>query len=317
MKKLLCVVLIILILLLSACSFTTQDKVKLFDEMCLLVDEVKELRNEFEDSVWPEEQENIRAEKNSRIKEKLQQLGLLYDEDNPEIIPIGEEFVQDYLTSHTATELFENYFKVYDNVRNWPSDFDDNTIDDNDLHKRNQEECYCQRFSNFLELILKQIDFETISFDTNMKGQKGYYTQHPEKEPQPFIRDVSGEFNDRSNGNNVYTETRQIEGTVDYYGDFAILNVSGWAYNQGYLGWQNGEFIDIYPSWEKYNNYDLYYKGERVISYANSLNDILESDIKFFNTNGKIYKSELRSFDIDDGSIHKYIQIIEWEEDKE
>ena len=40
MKKILCVVFIICLLMLSACSVTTEDKVKLFDEVCSSIDEL-------------------------------------------------------------------------------------------------------------------------------------------------------------------------------------------------------------------------------------------------------------------------------------
>lgn len=315
MKKFLCVVLVISFLMLSACSVTTQDKVKLFDEVCSLIDESDNCNELTIDEMW-EHKEEIHKE----ISKNLEKLGLdvYYDEEDIEkgFVTIGEEFIDEYLLEHTSSELFENFMKIYSYISresNYEKYGSWYGLEDGDSHHL-LDECLCQRYSNLLELILKRVDYETISFDVNMKGQDGYYTQHPEAEPQSFENEVEGSFNDSSNGNAIYSDTRKNVGTVEYYGDFAILSASGWSYNQGYYGWRNGEFIDIPASWQWFSYCDLYYKGKRIIWQADSLSDIVNSNIEFLDINGKLYQKQLMSVEDDtfEKNIHKFLWLEQY-----
>lgn len=357
MKKILCVVFIICLLMLSACSVTTEDKVKLFDEVCSSIDELFATDENGNHYTLPNEDEIY-----EKIGKDLRILGLIYDLSNEDIVPIGEEFVEAYLTAHTSEELLENYFKIYDFITdNYRDNYSYYTNWNNKFHQTDSEECLCQRFNNLLELILQSLDCsETSSFDINMKGKDGYYTQNPEANPQPFVKKVSGDFNDADNGNEVYSSTRQNVGTVEYYGDFAVLTVKGSAYKSGFYGWRNGEFIDNSPSWESFSYCELYYKGDKwyhldsedcvdLISESlapklDAIDDPMIAETQYdkmyeeafmeifyeqitgqtlISIGDKLYQSKLISFETFDafdnptGDIHKYLELTEWEENKE
>lgn len=357
MKKIVCV-LVICLLMLSACSTTTQDKVQLFDEVCSSIDELFSTDENGLHYALPNEDEIY-----EKIGKDLKTLGLIYDLSNKDIVPIGEEFVEAYLTTHTSEELFENYLKIYNFITHtYRDNYGYYTSWDNGFHQTALEECLCQRFNNLLEWILQSFDYsEAASFDVNMKGKDGYYTQNPKAEPQPFVKEVSGDFNDANNGNEVYSSTRQNIGTVEYYGDFAVLIVEGSTYKSGFYGWRNGEFVDNPPSWESFSYCELYYKGDKwyhldsedcvdlINEYLGPKLEAIDDPImietqydkiyeeafmeifyeqvagkvSLMSIGDKLYQSKLVSFETVDafdrpsGNVHKYLELTEWEENKE
>ncbi|MBR4726560.1 MAG: hypothetical protein IK080_01590 [Clostridia bacterium] len=99
-------------------------------------------------------------------------------------------------------------------------------------------------------------------------NSKGYYTENPNAIPQPSSeqKEVSGKFNNASDGNSVYSRTESFTDTtkVYYYGDFAISETTTHGYDEGTYGWYGGEFIDKPAHFTTNTYYTLYYKGTKT-----------------------------------------------------
>lgn len=122
---------------------------------------------------------------------------------------------------------------------------------------------------------------------STVKGNSGrYYVENPTAEPQPYIGDEEvGGFNDASNYNEVYYESRQDSQTVKYYGDFAIATKVNWIYDKGRYEWFNGKFYDEPATWKRDVDEKVWYKGVELC-YSDELN---YGDIYLYDTDDTLY----------------------------
>lgn len=92
----------------------------------------------------------------------------------------------------------------------------------------------------------------------------GYYKEHPSAQPRPSTSKVSGKFNDASNENAIYSDSKTNSTTVTYYGDFAIAETEEYIYNPGIYKWVNGVFYDQPPRWDYSVETELWCMGKRM-----------------------------------------------------
>ncbi len=307
MRKVLCFILAIIMLALTACKpRTPQDKVKVFDEVCSLLEQRKKIRISDDDSL----DKNL-----EQIEKKLIALGLKMKKDGWEPL-IGQDFIDAYLIDHTVEELFANFYQIYYFRANakYESFFADHIYED-DWHKSNSSDCDCQRYSAFWQLILDNAGLDAEYFDTSMRNKSGYYTDHPEADPQPFTDESSGRFFNQY-GEYISTETATNTGIVEYYGDFAVLDVTRYNYSEGSFEWVNGQLHDTLPHWNKIHFCELYYKGVRLI-HADTFNEISSGNFKVVCVGDKIYQvstmsiQPLDAYDDPKGDVHTFLMIAE------
>ena len=105
-------------------------------------------------------------------------------------------------------------------------------------------------------------DLPTITFNGSSieeyHNASGYYENMKDQKEET---EVKGEFNDSSRDNEIYKETRSQTTEVKYYGDWMVEHKYGSQYDKGKYGWDNGEFIDESPTWEKISTFTISYCG--------------------------------------------------------
>ena len=154
-------------------------------------------------------------------------------------------------------------------------------------HALETVDCKCHTLTVLLNVALKKNDIEINGVNSDMLNKPGYYTENFNAEPMPFEDTHSGKFYDRD-GTNVRYETKTDTGIVTYYGDYAILSVTRYAYYRGQYGWVNGEFKDVLPYWETVRFCELYYKGE-CIQEADTVAELLNGQSCVINIDGVLY----------------------------
>lgn len=281
---------------------------KVFDEVCSLLEQRKNILISDDDSL----DKNL-----EQIEKKLITLGFKHQKDGWKPL-IGQEFIDAYLIDHTAEELFANFYQIYYFRANEKYEsFLPDHIYEEDWHWSDSSDCDCQRYSAFWQLILDNAGLDAAYFDTSMKNKSGYYTDHPEAEPQPFTDESSGSFFDQ-NGENSSTQTKTNTGIVEYYGDFAVLNVTRYNYSEGSFEWVNGQLHDTLPHWNEIHFSELYYKGVRLIR-TDTFNEISSGNFNVVCVDGKIYQvstmsiQPLNAFDDPMGDVHTFLMISEIE----
>lgn len=271
MRKFFCItVLIAFLLTFCSCSITTQGKIKNFDKASSLIEQL-------------DENEHYKLmSSNSSVEKCLEEIGLTvfsnYTYENKKMPQLDEEFVDAYLEKHTPEQLLNNYIVISKYV-----------LFDSYGHNGGleTEECVCYRFTNLLKLILEKIDVDIINFDPTVNEIGEFYKVNSDAEPQPYTKEHSGKFYNYS-GENRYTSTRTDTGTVEYYGDFALLKEEWYSYSSGDYGWSNGTFLNTLPSWERKETYSLYYKGI-LLKQEKSFDAIKNSNCQIFSLNDKLY----------------------------
>ncbi|MBE6967946.1 MAG: hypothetical protein E7444_05875 [Ruminococcaceae bacterium] len=251
MKRIICLVIFCVICLsFSGCG---NDPVDIFDDIIL---NIEKMENSNTTSLWP------------RTEKKLKSLGIVvnvYDHDEIKAEPLDKAFVENYLETHTKEELLSNTLKLasfLSNQKNYSRYYPSYKIDEAYWHKDYEHECACQVLTTLLNLALKYNKIEMNDINAETKNSEGYYTEHPDAEPQPFQVSHDGKFYN-SSGENVHTQTRTDRGIVEYYGDYAILSATRYNYDEGRYEWSGGKFYDELPSWTTETYFELYYKGTR------------------------------------------------------
>ncbi|MBR1810276.1 MAG: hypothetical protein IJ766_01330 [Clostridia bacterium] len=145
-------------------------------------------------------------------------------------------------------------------------------------YKDSDASCPCQTVNNLLQYAMDHSDLKFVSFDSSQKDKKGWYGEHPNAHPLPEEADVQDK---------EHTTTF----TITYYGDFAVMQEDGWSWDKGFLGWDNGKFIDRDADWVKRYVYQVYYKGAMIDSDPAVFSPEYVQDIKVYPEGiaGKIY----------------------------
>lgn len=160
---------------------------------------------------------------------------------------IDRAFIEEYLETHSVEEFFDNLYDV-------------------DQYMREYNFTYNYRYDKVKHIIataLEVADLQTVSVDISNDGALGFYTEHAEDYPRISTKEVEGKFYN-SSGGNVHYQTRTCRNEYTYFGDFAVMHSTGYSYDKGEYGWINGKFYDELPSWRKYDNYYLEYKGDTI-----------------------------------------------------
>ena len=234
------------VLILSSCS-GTNDPAELIDTVCNQIDEYETTSDT-----------NIKG----KIDKNLSKLGIGFFSSEKHN-HFDDSIIDSYLEDHTPEEFLKQILKIIF----FCSDGDGlapaaagATIGIDYWHAPYRENCMCQSLTEVLQIIINRDDFSdyiSALFDKSLLGTEGYYTEHPNAEPQAYEKEVIGKFYDRD-GTNVHYETKYETGVVDYYGDYAYLSVTEPYYNEGAYGWYNGTFYDELPSWKTYSHTRLY-----------------------------------------------------------
>jgi hypothetical protein len=192
---------------------------------------------------------------------------------------MDREFLEEYLKTHTQEELFESLDVVCDAI------FDD-------TYDESARSMYLSKLRRIVYTAIDVAEIEIMNVDLSLKGAEGYYTEHTDDYPLREERDKTGHFYNSSGENSSY-DTKTCVTEYTYYGDFAIMHDYGYSYDEGEYGWVNGEFRDELPSWDRYDDYFLEYKGFHIdkqshisekefLSYAQSLTYIVVGDTMYF-----------------------------------
>ena len=310
-KKFVCLFLVITICFsLSACGKNQAD---LFDNIVSNIEELKKMRetNLASDAPFKNKWE--------KTYDLIKQFGIVVNlTDKIEPQPIDKAFVDAYLEKHTKEEFLENTINLFLFLRN-ESNYKHSSwnINQENWHYMYTAECSCQPLTTLLSLAMECNGIDLNGVNKSMKGAKGYYTEHPDAEPQPFEETHDGRFYD-ANGENVWTASQTDTGVVEHYGDYAIINITRYSYHSGQYGWVNGEFMDVTPYWKEIQTSILYYKGQRVfgVDFANE-EEIFASNTCIVDIDGELYrisKVTLDTFDAYDNKedTHTYLDIYKF-----
>lgn len=260
MKKICCLILVCLTLVqLSACGGSGKSEtVKVFEEVCEQMDQVKDL------TLSDAKKEKV----NKKLRENLGKLGLTYYGDAT--LPLNQNFIDDYLTEHSPEELLSNSMKLYNYIDRKCGNYGGKSMADSSWHSNGANNCLCVALTNFMELVFKNVETNIMPITSN-KGT--YYKEHPDADPQPFHQKYEG-YRDEDTG------------TVSYYGDFALLSKTLIRWDDGFIGWIDGKFIDRGPKSTTHHVYELYYKGKCILSvnhyFSPSQTRILTLNDKFY-----------------------------------
>ena len=118
-----------------------------------------------------------------------------------------------------------------------------------------------------LVFLCNEINSESVKDGGSVFAQEstdGYYKENPSAQPKPSASKVSGGFNDASNENSIYYESKTNSTTVTYYGDFAIARTEKYTYNPGIYKWVDGVFYDRPPRWDYSAKTELWCMGKRM-----------------------------------------------------
>lgn len=228
------------------------------------------------------EKDNLQDE----IHTLLQKLGLSNYNDK---VVINKEFVDKYLEKHTKEEFLENTIKlcVFLRSKDFYLSFAGN-IRSESWHVIHETDCRCQKLTILLNHAFAINNIEIKGVTSDMAGTTGYYTENPNAEPIAFEETHSGRFYDKDGTNGRY-ESKTDTGVVTYYGDYAILSITRYAYQEGQYGWKNGIFYDELPFWETIRICKLYYKG-KFIQEADSAWELLNGKNCIIDINGTMYE---------------------------
>lgn len=106
--------------------------------------------------------------------------------------------------------------------------------------------------------------------ELNENSTSGFYAEHKNAEPIAKEEPVQG-------------TSKVNTTTVTYYGDFAIKNSTEYEFDDGFLGWEDGNFIDR-PGYNYTETFkSLYYKGAHVtLFYSNNGHGLITDDSDYF-----------------------------------
>lgn len=286
----------------TACSKTP---VELFDEVISNIEKQGSMGSrddeDFKD-LWEE------------TEEKLKELGVI--SGNADAQKLDQTFVDSYLETHTKEEFLSNVLKLHiflRDERNYSHSFYD--VRDPDWHDYEIVGCECQSLNALLRLAFEINGVETNGLNESMKDTEGYYTGHPDAEPLPFEETHSTSVFDEHNVQ-MREETMTDTGIVEYYGDYAIQIITRYNYNQGFLGWVDGTYIDKPGGWEKIEFCKLFYKGQYIADY-DTKEEIFLGGICIAEIDGTIYLVEqvsLQKLDVHDKvvSTHNFLDVAEF-----
>lgn len=301
-KRFVCLFLTIAICFsLVSCGQNRVDRVDLFDDIISNIEIMQEYST---GTGW------------GSTRKMLKQFGIVVDfSDKNEPEPIDAAFVEAYLEEHTKEEFLNNVIKLFlflrdENNYNFSGE---RTINNEEWHNLYTTECSCQPLTTLLKFAMEYNGVEMNGVNESMRGTEGYYTEHPDAEPLPFEETHDGRFYD-ANGENGVTESKTDTGVVEHYGDYAIINITQYQYNRGQYGWENGEFKDVLPSWNKTHTSRLYYKGQEVLGVDfESEEEVFASNTSVVDINGELYRISELTLDIfnayDEKNTHIYIDI--------
>lgn len=281
MKKICCLILVCLTLVqLSACGDSGKSEtVKVFEEVCEQMDQVKDL------TLSDAKKEKV----NKKLRENLGELGLTYYGDAT--LYLNQSFIDNYLVEHTKEELLSNSLKLYEYVERT---YDSSQSMSASSWHNDWSHCACETLTDLMELVFKATGITGTSYTAYKNSTSGYYVDNPNANPQPF-------YNKLEDGHEEY-------GEVTYYGDFATFHKKLDRYNDGFLGWRNGIFYDIPSSWETLHVYELYYKGKCLVQeeFPSAINylKIVELDGKIYTLT---YKTQTVNYTTDES--HRYLSL--------
>lgn len=200
-------------------------------------------------------------QKQNKIDNTLKQLGLVESaEDDTNASGIDQDFISEYLQTNSIEDFLANYYLIQQYcIHNWYHSF--------------SGICFCEQLSSSVNNLAAVCEEQIITFDSNNMNGPGYYTEHPDAEPQPETSEVAGTFYNRS-GTDRHTETKTNETTVEYYGDFAIVKEKVYFYDEGRYEWSNGVFYDELPSWDLNYYSSLWFRGFEIYDGIDDLDNL-------------------------------------------
>ena len=211
----------------------------------------------------------------SHYDDKIEELfAKLIDPDSGEC-SMDEEFMTEYLKTHTKEDLIDNLYTItdemydfYDNV----DKYDAMTWDDN--KKRD----VFNIIKSVISLAANVAEIEIKNIDLTNENAPGFYTENADEYPKHDTFEVTEKFYGWS-GEYLYDDTKTCTIEYTYYGDFAVRHNTGYRYNTGRYGWYAGTFHNELASWDPYDEYSLYYKGKHI-SLEEDSSHAFFSDVK-------------------------------------
>lgn len=185
---------------------------------------------------------------------------------------ITDEFIKEYVSKYPATDLLMFILNAQPNIQ-----------------YRDQAQGYgeeCKIYNDIINTLENNTDFWMGYRDVlKLHGAEGYYGAMTDEVYNVAVR---GDFVVPGDPGKTREESKTNLRTVKYYGDWKIVEESGYQYDPGIASSTDGQLYDVAPSWKHFVETVVYYKDTKITD---------DTDFSFTtvsNSNGEINPAYLK-----------------------